>query len=181
MDEFAIIFGKSYCTKKQHDAKHKPFYVMRVKSDKLFDYCYNITNSLSKSDKSVNLPEIPINMRHHFVRGFFDGDGHIGVANCKNRHGKHSPRLLSSFTAGKDTGDFLDRLKVLIRESIPVGDKKISGKDSKKLTFCQYDTSLLCAWMYQDANLYMERKKKIWDEYDKEKITKGVQYTSNKV
>jgi hypothetical protein len=40
---------------------------------------------------------------------------------------------------------------------------------------------LLCEWMYKDATIFMERKKKIWDDFDKEKLRNSIKYFSNKV
>jgi hypothetical protein len=135
----------------------------------------------NKSSHETSMPPIPAKLFHHFVRGFFDGDGSIYVRHYKNRHGKEAAELGTSFTAGKDTGDFLNNLKNKIREFIPVGDKKICGKISKKLVFNQYDTMLLCKWMYRKATIYLDRKKEIWDNADKKRLKNSQRYFSNKV
>ena len=71
-------------------------------------------------------------------------------------------------------------------KTIFTGNKQIimqgnSIGSASKLTYGQYDTMLLCEWMYKDATIFMERKKKIWDDFDKDKLKNSVKYFSNKV
>ena len=170
----------------QIDQKIKPHYKqpysIRVYSDTMFDFCYNITKSTTKSDKEIQLPKVPNKYFHHFIRGFFDGDGSINIKHYSTRHGKTIDALQSSFTAGKDTGNFLLNLRNKIQKFIPVGNKKIHvGLNSKKLMFNQYDTMLLCEWMYKNATWYLKRKKDIWDSTDKERLKNSKKYFSNKV
>lgn len=181
MEELSIILKKSIQIKKPRKEKYKVQYWITIHSDKLFDFCYSITGSTTKSNKEIQLPKIPNKYFHHFIRGFFDGDGSIFVKRYKTRHGKSIEALQTSFTAGKDTGNFIENLKQKLRKFIPVGNKKICGIDSKTLIFNQYDSMLLCEWMYKDATIYMKRKKDIWDSMDKEKLKNSVKYFSNKV
>jgi len=161
-----------------------PIYRIEIYSDCLFDFCYAITRTIHKSETEVQLPDIPNKLFHHLIRGFFDGDGSIHLTTYKNRHGKPTTELRTSFTAGKDTGDFLEKLRNKMQLFIPVGMKKIAGetgKSDRKLQFGQYDSMLLCEWIYKDATIYMKRKKKIWDQADKEKLMNSKKYFSNKV
>ena len=159
----------------------KKCYRIWIYSDKMFDFCYEHTRSITKSDKEIPFPKIPNKMFHHFVRGFFDGDGSINYKRYKTRHKKLIKALQTSFTAGKDTGNFLQHLKEQLRLFIPIGDKKITKDVAKRLIFNQYDSMLLCQWMYKDATIFMERKKDIWDSTDKERLLKSTKYFSNKV
>lgn len=157
-------------------------YQLKVKSEHLFKYCHGLVGSTKKSNSYLRLPTISHDRFHHFVRGFFDGDGSIYIKTYRNRHGKPTSELGTSFTAGAQSAVFLEDLKAALRICIPVGNKKISiFKHGSKLIFGQYDSMLLCNWMYKDASLYMERKKKIWDESDKNKLSASRKYFSNKV
>jgi hypothetical protein len=179
LDHKPILANANLKKRKKH---HKLSYVIQINSDHMFDFCFNIINSVNKSSKENQIPEIPDNLFHHFIRGLFDGDGSIHIKRYKTRHGKLIDALQTSFTAGKDTGDFLENLKKKITTFIPVGDKKISvGRTNKSLRFNQYDSMLLCQWMYQNATLYMYRKKNIWDSTDKERLMNSSKYFSNKV
>jgi hypothetical protein len=162
--------------------RHKILYKIQVNSQKLFDFCFNLVGSTQKSDHELELPEVPDHLFHHFVRGFFDGDGSICVKHYKTRHGKLVEALQTSFTAGLATGSFLEKLRDRIREFIPIGLKKINiGKTNKKLVFNQYDSMLLCEWIYQNTTINMSRKKMIWNDYDKEKLKNSKKFFSNKV
>ena len=154
---------------------------VKVKSDKIFHHCYNLIGSTSKSNKAISVPRVQPHNFHHFVRGFFDGDGSIYVKRYNNRHGKQTSELGTSFTSGVGSAQFLEELKKAIRNHIPVGDKKIAVGSNSKLIFGQYDSMLLCDWMYSNAIFYMRRKKNIWDSADKNRLLKSQKYFSNKV
>jgi len=124
---------------------------------------------------------VPDHLFHHFVRGYFDGDGSIHIKHYKTRHGKTIDALATSFTAGLETGLFLEELRDAIRKIIPVGYKKIAEGAGRKLIFNQYDSMLLCEWMYQDATIFMKRKKAVWDSCNKERLARSKKYFSNKV
>lgn len=179
MDRLGELFGKRP-TVRPGKGMDKDCYALRVKSDRLFDVCYAITRSTSKSDKSVNLPDLPTDLIRHFVRGFFDGDGSINFKTYQNRHGKRTSALQTSFTAGLMTGDFLLRLRNLIMSQVSVNSKKVHvGKTNKKLIFNQYDSMLLCQWMYEGASIFMERKHRVWASSDVDRIKKGLLYLSS--
>lgn len=180
MYEIGSIFGKVPRVRKRND-KNKDCYNIKIKSDKLFDFCYNITNSTSKSDKYIKIPVLKKENQSHFIRGLFDGDGSINIKSYKTRHGKVVNALQSSFAAGKDTGKFLEDVRDMIRNHVPVGLKKICGKENRALIFNQYDTMLLCDWMYKDATIYMKRKREIFDSFDRERLLRSQKFFSNKV
>lgn len=159
----------------------KTGYYVQVYSDKLFDVLYDITQTTRKSQSGIAVPKLPRRLFHHFVRGFFDGDGSISIKHYKNRHGKMTEALQSSFTAGNATGNFLEDLRDEIRKHVPVGMKKVSEGVSRHLVFNQYDTMLLCEWMYKDSTLFLKRKKTIWDSCDKERLLRSKKWFSNKV
>ncbi len=167
--------------KKKQQPHHKQRYYCRVHSDTLFDFCYSITATIYKSHTEVMIPAIPTELVRHFVRGFFDGDGSIHYATYLNRHKKQTSELRTSFHAGRQTGEFLASLRDLIRTQIPVGLRKICGKHSKSLRFGQYDSSLLCEWMYRDCSIAFSNKRLIWQEADHNRIAKSTKFFSNKV
>jgi hypothetical protein len=173
------ILGQHYTTSRRH-ANHKPEHQICIYSDKLFDFCYNITNNTNKSHAAFGLPAVPIHLFHHFVRGFFDGDGSIYYKHYKNRHNKITTALGTSFTGGCETSH-IDQLQQWLRRNVGLGNKKISGRLHKKLNYNQYDSMLLCEFMYKNATIFMKRKKDIWDSADKTKLLHSMKYFSNKV
>jgi hypothetical protein len=180
MDDICSILQCSYCIIKPQKQHWKISYALEHPSDKLFDFCYNITNTIYKSHGQYSLPNIPPELFHHFVRGFFDGDGSIHYKHYKTRHGKTIIALQTSFTGGKDT-NIIQQLRDWFRDNIGLGNKKITNIPYCKLSYNQYDSMLLCQFMYKDATLYMKRKKDIWDSADKAKLENSTKYFSNKV
>jgi len=141
-----------------------------------------VLGGIQQKSFKFSYPKIPDRWFRHFVRGFFDGDGSIYYKNYENRHGKITTELNTTFNAGSKTGNFLNKFKFHLRKFIPVGNKKIVGQNTRKLTFGQYDSYLLCTWMYKSSpRFFLKRKKDIWDEADKEKLKKSVKFFSNKV
>ena len=52
--------------------------------------------------KTITFPSIPASLIPHFIRGYFDGDGHVSVSRYlrKGRNAKISRTILSGFTSG---------------------------------------------------------------------------------
>jgi hypothetical protein len=190
MGDIARAIGVTYSTTKIKKKHHKNIHLVQINSDKIFDFCYSLVGSIDKTH-IISWPQIPDQFVHHFVRGFFDGDGSIFVKNYKSRHGGAMENLNSSFTASKESWMFLNDLKQYLISKLGVGNKKIViwksknrndfGSGNSKLVFNQYDTMLLCEWIYKDATIFMKRKKKIWDSFDKEKLKRSQKFFSNKV
>lgn len=157
----------------------KQLYVINKHSNELFDFCYNIIGNTKKSNNLHSFRYLNEKTLNHTVRGFFDGDGSIFYKKYKTRHGKVVENLMTSFAAGADCDGFLIDLNNILNKRVGVQIKKITGKTNKHLMFGQYDTKLLCEWMYKDASLFMKRKKQIWDESDKIKLAESIKYRSN--
>lgn len=153
-------------------------YQIIVRSEKLFDFCYNLVGTTHKSNTPLIMPNIPPEFLCHFIRGYFDGDGSIHWTHYNNRHGNLTKELRSSFTAGNDTGTFLEQLSRLLNTLIGTKHKNITSGNNRKLIFGQYDSMKLCNWMYGNATIYMVRKKLIWDSADKTRLTNSIKYHS---
>jgi hypothetical protein len=152
------------------------YYQTELWSEHLYDRCLELAGVTHKSKAEPRLPDIPTSLLPHFVRGFFDGDGSIYWVNSTNRHGNRSAWLQSSFTAGKGTGQFLHNLQNLLVAEVGVSRRKITGKHHQKLILGQYDTKLLCEWMYAEGTIFLSRKKAIWDAADKTKLAASIKY-----
>lgn len=103
--------------------------------------------------------QIPKELLHHFVRGYFDGDG--SVNNGKKFH----------FSI-VGTIEFLNGLQNLLREDLNFGISQLSQrhlerdnnirslhKSGRKQTIKFGD------WLYKDANVFLIRKKLVFDSY----------------
>lgn len=188
IDDLTPIIGITPKVVKPRKKNEKTSYQMQVNSDKLFDFCYSLVGTIDKTHSTSFPTIVPNHLLHHFIRGFFDGDGSILIKRYKTRHGKVVRNLTSSFTASKESWIMLEDLKNLLKLKLNTGNRKIviwrdkkTGFHNSKLCYAQYDTMLLCEWMYQDATIFMKRKKAVWDAFDKKKLKDSVKYFSNKV
>jgi hypothetical protein len=195
MNDISFNIGVTTSTIKARKENWKRTYHIQVNSNKFFDFCYSFVGSVDKTHSLLSpFYKIPDEFLHHFVRGFFDGDGSMYIKSYKSRHGGQITNLGSSFSASKESWVILNDLKQILINKLGIGNKKITKcksngfKNDKpkhisnsKLIFNQYDTMLLCEWMYKDATIFMKRKKDIWDGFDKEKLKNSIKYFSNKV
>lgn len=92
-------------------------------------------------------------LEHHFIRGYFDGDGSIGLYNRKDRP---SPVLKVSIAG---TLNFLEGIRSYI-------NNKGSIRKYKNIFVLQYNGNIsannFCTKIYRNSNLHMERKNKIY-------------------
>jgi intein-encoded DNA endonuclease-like protein len=105
----------------------------------------------------IKLPTLKEELYPHFIRGYFDGDGSVGIyTNTK----KHDWRILkSSICSGSEL--FIKQLL----EKLPVNQKKITNKGVYVIQFSLGDTLRLYNYMYNNARVYLSRKKNVFDTY----------------
>nr|WP_142412628.1 LAGLIDADG family homing endonuclease [Clostridium sp. Marseille-P7770] len=131
-------------------------------------YSTHICDSLTKlgvvRNKSLTLefPNIPEYLYSHFVRGYFDGDGSI-YQYVKNKNNK-SIRL--TFTS---TDSFCKKLKEIIENKLGIYcgiyDASCHNGITKVLALTGSSSIKLLNWMYEDADLFLQRKYDRFMEY----------------
>ncbi len=99
------------------------------------------------------LANIPSNLLHHFVRGYFDGDGHVGLV-------KNSPRLNLCGTL-----PFLGTLEATVRPLLGLRRSEIVNKGTfARLTWTGItQVRRLGDWLYTDATICLARKRATFD------------------
>ena len=110
--------------------------------------------------KFPNLEQVPDNLIHHFVRGYFDGDGSVSK-------GKFPKIDIIS------TPEFLLPLQKILYKILDIGITKLNTKghyaENVNIATVQIGGKLQCIrfgdWIYKDATIYLERKRKVFDEY----------------
>ena len=95
------------------------------------------------------------NLMHHFIRGFFDGDGGI----CYNKKTK----AISIQMIGRLS--FLKKIRDIINTEVGLRRTKITKRENTSvvsvLGWCgSIQLTELKHWLYKDATVYLERKKK---------------------
>ena len=136
--------------------------------------CYDLIQLNCTPRKSLTLdfpPEnsIPDHLIHHFIRGYFDGDG--GFITQKRRNDRSLyVKIVSSFI-------FLDKLlKVLSKFDIKGRIYNCGINEStSQLRLSQYESLKFYKLIYKDATIYLDRKFNLFTNFLKEKI-KGMQF-----
>ena len=144
----------------------KPAFRLQIGSNKIFQ---DLTKFGLKPNKSKRMiyPNIPGKHLHHFVRGYFDGDGHVtAVAYSRNGASRPKKLLLSGFTCG--TKSFLERLwQSLGMRGVVSGGTLYKQDGAYRLTFSIKDSLALYKFLYKDPrnSLYLSRKKEVFERF----------------
>lgn len=127
-------------------------------------------NKTYENDDSIFL-NVPDNLKRHFIRGYFDGDGTVGIYENKARIGFVSLNnlLLASIL------DYLHN----------TGFKGFISKE-KQYTRLRFNGNRSCKlfldWIYKDATIYMKRKHDIYEDIPTSRYNKyiGIRKNHNK-
>lgn len=108
------------------------------------------------------LEHIPHDLVHHFIRGFFDGDGSVSK---QNRKGRRKPSYNFCFVADKKHKAALTAIRNLL-----ITEVGLSYKEIKERNTCLYigwngniQVERFANWLYDGATRYLIRKKDIFD------------------
>lgn len=114
-----------------------------------------------KKTRRLIFPGIPPQHLHHFVRGYFDGDGHVTLCTYQRRNRpRPSTVLYSGFTSCSKR--FLIKLKRLLKDSgdLRGGSFHISH-GVYRISYAQNDSKKLFKFIYQGSRgLSLQRKYK---------------------
>lgn len=106
-----------------------------------------------KKSLTLSFPEIEKSLLHHFVRGYFDGDGCASLHNKKQK----TPQCRITFVG---TESFLKKLSeiVCIDNKLHFAGKARSLQINGNKKICK-----IVSWMYQDAKIYLKRKREVFN------------------
>jgi len=118
--------------------------------------------------KSINLtfPEnIPDEYFRHYLRGYIDGDGTIGVArNQQTVNGKLKKYFVTRLRI-LGTEAFLAGLVKTVHRTLRIPPVKVDRKGEENVYVIQYSgrsADCILAHVYLDAELFIERKYRVW-------------------
>ena len=152
------------------DIKNKKIGKGRYKASRLAIYGEKIVNDLiylgctPRKTFTLEFPNeniLPKSLQRHFIRGYFDGDGSVYLYQVK---GCEKPKISISIIG---TLNFLTAIQdIFIKE---IGVRKVKIYDSRGDIF-EYKKSWnealkVLHFLYDDSNLYLSRKKKIFMDY----------------
>ncbi len=117
--------------------------------------------------KNMKIPTIPKGAFCHFVRGYFDGDGHVWYGLIHKERKTHTFAIATYFTSC--SVGFLEDLKDnLISFGFKGGSIHVYKAGYARLQLSIKDSLKLSDFMYNrldSSKLYLVRKKKVFDEY----------------
>jgi hypothetical protein len=150
--------------KKAH-ANNKTVYQLQIGSKVIFNDLIKLGMTPAKS-KTIFLPDIPKDYFADFLRGYFDGDGHVSSGTYKVAARKNPKRiLLSGFTSGSKI--FLEQLLMQSKRfGIRGGSLYYSG-GGYRLSFSILDSLALYKIMYASGpkKLFLKRKRERFEKY----------------
>lgn len=112
---------------------------------------------------TIEYPNIPEELERHFLRGYFDGDGCIRI-NTDKRDGSKRGDLRIVGGSQKMINKINERMNVLFGTNV----NKLYGPKDKEYKFIGWagmsDIEKIYEGFYNDTDLFLNRKKLIFDE-----------------
>ncbi|MEK7603549.1 MAG: LAGLIDADG family homing endonuclease [Patescibacteria group bacterium] len=148
----------------------KQSYQLQIGSKEIFKDLINLGMVPNKS-LILKMPNVPEELLGHFLRGYFDGDGHVSVCEYQRKDRKSKSKIIQSgFTSGSKK--FLEGLRIVLKKhtNIQGGTLHRGSKKSNYYRFCVSinDSLRLYDFMYKNDNLLsLSRKKSIFEDYFK--------------
>ena len=103
---------------------------------------------------------VPLNLMHHFVRGYFDGDGTVSAHIPKDR--KLTVFTVEMVMKNKALAD--DLVKTLNQVGIDHLSLRKAGTVYKISIFSGSVRIKFMQWLYKEANIYLTRKREKFDQ-----------------
>lgn len=148
-----------------HKKYNKDIYCLTISDNTLHDDL-NALGCVPNKTKVIVFPNIEKSLIRHFIRGYFDGDGTVGI--YKNKSDNNYYTLRSGFCTGSE-----EFMKQLAKE-LPCVTKTIQkGANSNiwTLMFSVKDSIRLYNYMYKDATVWLQRKRDKFEKYIKERYS----------
>lgn len=172
LEKFANIFSSSLIDGKTCDFRTKKQYTNSrcvVYGKKICEDLKNksLDNHKSKTLSSKVFDFIPKSLLHHFIRGYFDGDGCIS-----NNHKKEFIFNIAG------TEKFLEKVKEIFIKEIKINQVKVLDCKSVYALSIGGNWQILKIkeWLYNKSTIFLERKKAIFDKINFGRLDKKSSY-----
>lgn len=111
---------------------------------------------------------IPRETMKHFIRGLIDGDGSIGFYSV-TKNGKVRPNHYKNIRMCSGNYQFLKDMMIYMHDNLDLNlNYEVIQKEKENLYSFKYgnkhDLSIIIHWLYDDATIYLKRKKEICDK-----------------
>lgn len=171
LEQFKIDLGYTGPIREEfHKKFKKSIWKITMDSRKMFE---DLVDKGCKPRKSLTLEfptKIPNSILHHFIRGFFDGDGSVSI--LRNKNNQNWTSICSSFCSGSKS--FLDNLI----QKIPTVTRTVYIRPRiYEIKLNKADSLSISEFMYNNATIYLERKYQKFVEFKKIYKPKGCSTT----
>lgn len=143
-----------------------------ITSAKICNDLVNLGFGYNKTYKELHLPDLPLNLKLHFIRGFFDGDGSF-TAGIRKEVGKN-PRVTMQFTIiSKNSLILTEIIQLFSKEfNLNINLNYIKRDDLYRLTTSSKKViKELYNILFKDAHFYLSRKFNKIDHYVNTEVT----------
>ena len=109
---------------------------------------------------TLEYPKINNKLDKHFIRGILDGDGWLLIAqgDCTRKY------LHIGFSSASEK--FIMELKNKLDVLSDANGYLTKTRKTFQLRYTANKAYIIVSWLYENANLYLNRKKKIWNTYN---------------
>ena len=130
-----------------------------------YDLCSSLErfNIVPAKTKIYEFPEWLIDhpLVHHFMRGYFDGDGCISKNSALNRKDDYKINIIA-------TEKFLITFSEIICKNLNITNNSIVFNKTNNMNYLCYGGNLLvdkvCSYLYKDAKVFLKRKFDLWQK-----------------
>ncbi|PFR99814.1 LAGLIDADG family homing endonuclease [Bacillus cereus] len=131
--------------------KHTGVYMLNLNSKIMKNDLINIHGITPCKSYDVQFPYVPKEYLHHFIRGYFDGDGYINY-----------PTYTVSFVGGSSS--FMNSLNRILQEQ-NLKSSLVNKKSYYRVILSGRRTIQLFAnWIYKDKEIFLQRKYNVFQK-----------------
>ena len=101
-------------------------------------------------------------MIHHFLRGYWDGDGSV--------HKLSGDTSYLSASVGSGSYDMIDWIANIIGETLNIPPRNIVSSNRSEfysINLVGHNAHVFLKWLYKDATIFLKRKHNVFQVYDK--------------
>ena len=162
IDKFIESLNGDFDTKTYNDV-HTVHLTSKIMFNDLINH-----GCIPRKSLVLKFPTIAKNLNHHFMRGYFDGDGSVFISYPKNRN--KTTTVYKNIGVGIcGTQEFLLKYNTYLNFNEAKKDKRKEGNVWYLSTSGTNKVKAFYDFIYKDATLYLSRKKDKFENYFKER------------
>lgn len=144
----------------------KTSYRLQIGSSIMFQDLYELSMRPNKT-RSMTVPKVPDQFFCHFLRGYFDGDGHVWTGQVHKE--RKAPLVVIRTVFTSCSRKFLESIKGrLDKKGISRGVLSVGKGNFYRLTYSVESSLKIFEFMYNNlgsSKLFLHRKKVIFERY----------------